>query len=168
MTDKLQEKINKNERKLIEDLDDRGLLEDTLVVVVTEFGRTPKVNRDAGRDHWPRVFSVLAAGGGVKRGYVHGASNATGSEPDRDPVSAPDFAATVFHQMGIDPSHELMSPGDRPIEIEVDGGVDPTNAGALAKAGATALVAGSAVYKGNDATTYAPRIKAIRDAALAG
>jgi ribulose-phosphate 3-epimerase len=58
--------------------------------------------------------------------------------------------------------------GDRPIEIEVDGGVDPTNAGALAKAGATALVAGSAVYKGNDATTYAPRIKAIRDAAMAG
>lgn len=58
--------------------------------------------------------------------------------------------------------------GERPIEIEVDGGVDPTNAGALAKAGATALVAGSAVYKGNDATTYAPRIKAIRDAAMAG
>ena len=58
--------------------------------------------------------------------------------------------------------------GDRPIEIEVDGGVDPSNAGALAKAGATALVAGSAVYKGNDATTYAPRIKAIRDAAMAG
>jgi ribulose-phosphate 3-epimerase len=58
--------------------------------------------------------------------------------------------------------------GDRPIEIEVDGGVDPSNAGALAKAGATALVAGSAIYKGNDATTYAPRIKAIRDAAMAG
>jgi len=58
--------------------------------------------------------------------------------------------------------------GDRPIEIEVDGGVDPTNAGALAAAGATALVAGSAVYKGNDPTTYAPRISAIRDAAMEG
>ncbi len=105
---------------LIADLDSRGSLENTLVLLTTEFGRTPKVNRDAGRDHWPRVFSVVLAGGGVKRGYIHGSSTATGAEPATDPVTAPDLAATVFTQVGIDPSHELMSPGDRPIEIVRD------------------------------------------------
>ena len=93
------------------------MLKSTLVFVTSEFGRTPKVNRDSGRDHWPRVFSVALAGGGIKRGYVHGASNATASEPERDPVSPPDLAATVYTQLGIDPSHELISPGGRPIEI---------------------------------------------------
>ncbi len=106
---------------LISDLDASGLLDETLVMVTSEFGRTPKLNQTAGRDHWPRVFSVLLAGGGVHRGLTHGASNATAAEPESDPVSPADLAATVYHQLGIDPEHELMSAGNRPIEI-VKGG----------------------------------------------
>jgi hypothetical protein len=106
---------------LISDLDERGMLDETLVMLTTEFGRTPRINKDAGRDHWPRVFSVAMAGGGIKRGYVHGASDATGTAPDADPVTVADFASTVYHQIGIDSNKELMSPGNRPIEI-VDGG----------------------------------------------
>jgi hypothetical protein len=106
---------------LLRDLDERGLLERTLVMVSSEFGRTPKINKDAGRDHWPKVFSVLLAGGGIKRGYVHGSSDATASEPDTDPVTPEDLATTMYHQLGIVADKELMAPGDRPIEI-VDGG----------------------------------------------
>lgn len=106
---------------LINDLDRTGLLDRTLVMVSSEFGRTPKINRTAGRDHWPKVFSVALAGGGVKRGYIHGASNSTASDPDRDPVGPEDLAKTVYHQLGIVADKELMAPGDRPIEI-VDGG----------------------------------------------
>jgi uncharacterized protein (DUF1501 family) len=108
---------------LIRDLDVRGLLDSTLVVVNTEFGRTPKINGTAGRDHWPKVFSIALAGGGMKRGYVHGSSDATGGEPDADPVSVEDYAATLFHQIGIDPEKLLMSPGGRPQAIVKDGNV---------------------------------------------
>jgi len=106
---------------LIRDLDRRGILDDTLVMVSSEFGRTPKINKDAGRDHWPKVFSVALAGGGLKQGYIHGASNATSSEPEFDPVGPEDLATTMYHQLGIVADKELMAPGDRPIEI-VDGG----------------------------------------------
>jgi hypothetical protein len=106
---------------LIRDLERTGLLNETLVMVSSEFGRTPKINRDAGRDHWPKVFSVVLAGGGLKRGMIHGTSNATASEPDRDPVLPADLATTIYHQLGIVADKELMAPGDRPIEI-VDGG----------------------------------------------
>ncbi len=106
---------------LIRDLDRQGLLARTLVMVSSEFGRTPKINKDAGRDHWPKVFSVVLAGGGAKAGYVHGASNATATEPDHDPIGPADLATTVYHMLGIVADKELMSPGDRPIEI-VDGG----------------------------------------------
>ncbi len=106
---------------LVRDLDRRGLLERTLVMVSSEFGRTPKINKDAGRDHWPKVFSVALAGGGVKRGFVFGASNATATEPERDPIGPEDLATTVYHQLGIVAEKELMAPGGRPIEI-VDGG----------------------------------------------
>ncbi len=107
--------------KLITDLDERGLLETTLVMVSSEFGRTPKVNKDAGRDHYPKVFSVMLAGGGIKGGTIYGSSNATASEPEFDPVSPSDLATTMYHQLGIVADKELMAPGDRPIEI-VDGG----------------------------------------------
>jgi uncharacterized protein (DUF1501 family) len=90
-------------------------------MVSSEFGRTPKINKDAGRDHWPKVFSVVLAGGGVKRGAIYGASNATASEPDKDPIGPEDLATTVYHLMGIVADKELMAPGNRPIEI-VDGG----------------------------------------------
>ncbi len=108
---------------LIRDLDERGLLDSTLVVVNTEFGRTPKINGTAGRDHWPKVFSIALAGGGVKRGYVHGSSDATGGEPDNDPVTVENYAATIYHQLGIDPDKALITPGGRPQFIVKDGQV---------------------------------------------
>jgi hypothetical protein len=106
---------------LLEDLSQRGMLEKTLVMVSSEFGRTPKINATAGRDHWPKVFSVMLAGGGVKGGAIYGASNATAAEPEDDPVYPADLATTMYHLLGIVADKELMAPGDRPIEI-VDGG----------------------------------------------
>ncbi|NNC88936.1 MAG: DUF1501 domain-containing protein [Akkermansiaceae bacterium] len=106
---------------LIRDLDERGMLDSTMVMVTTEFGRTPKINATAGRDHWPRVFSVMLAGGGTKRGLIHGSSDALAGEPEEDRVGVADLATTVYHQLGITADKELMAPGDRPIEI-VDGG----------------------------------------------
>jgi hypothetical protein len=108
---------------LITDLDRRGMLERTLVMVTSEFGRTPKINKDAGRDHWPRVFSVAFAGGGFKRGLVYGSSDATGAEPDQDPLTVENMAATVFHQLGIQPDKKLMAPGNRPVDIVRSGQV---------------------------------------------
>ena len=106
---------------LIRDLDRTGLLNRTVVMVSSEFGRTPKINKDGGRDHWPKVFSVVLAGGGIKRGAIYGSSNATASEPERDPIGPEDLATTVYHLLGIVADKELMAPGGRPIEI-VDGG----------------------------------------------
>tara|TARA_Y100000593_G_scaffold92103_1_gene182668 strand:+ start:1721 stop:2977 length:1257 start_codon:yes stop_codon:yes gene_type:complete len=106
---------------LVEDLDDRGLLDSTLVCVVSEFGRTPKINGNAGRDHWPKVFSTIIAGGGIQRGMIYGTSNPTASEPEENPVNIEDWAATIYNRIGIVADKELMAPGDRPIEI-VDGG----------------------------------------------
>ncbi len=106
---------------LIRDLDRMGKLDDTLVMVSSEFGRTPKINATAGRDHWPKVFSVVLAGGGVKRGSIFGSSNAVASEPEDNPIEPPDLATTVYHLLGIVADKELMAPGNRPIEI-VDGG----------------------------------------------
>ncbi len=106
---------------LIRDLDDRGLLASTIVLVTSEFGRTPKINASAGRDHFPRVFSLAVAGGGFKRGLVYGSSNSTASEPEDNPVRVEDVLTTVYHQLGINADKELMAPGARPIEI-IDGG----------------------------------------------
>jgi hypothetical protein len=108
---------------LIRDLEQRGMLDSTLVMVTTEFGRTPKINGTAGRDHYPKVFSIALAGGGIKRGLVHGSSDATGGEPDRDPLSVADLAATVYNQLGIDSNKVLYAPGPRPIVIVKDGNV---------------------------------------------
>lgn len=107
---------------LIRDLDDRGLLASTIVLVTSEFGRTPKINASAGRDHFPRVFSLAVAGGGFKRGLVYGSSNSTASEPEDNPVRVEDVLTTVYHQLGINADKELMAPGARPVEI-IDGGV---------------------------------------------
>ncbi len=106
---------------LIRDLDDRGLLDSTVVLVTSEFGRTPKINASAGRDHFPRVFSLAVAGGGFKKGQVYGSSNSTASEPEENPVRVEDVLTTVYHQLGINADKELMAPGGRPIEI-IDGG----------------------------------------------
>ena len=106
---------------LIRDLESRGMLKNTMVVIASEFGRTPKINGNAGRDHWPKVFSTVMAGGGIKPGVVYGSSNSTGSEPEDDAMGVEDWATTMYHCMGIVADKELMAPGDRPIEI-VDGG----------------------------------------------
>lgn len=108
---------------LVGDLESRGMLERTLVMLTTEFGRTPKVNGTGGRDHYPKVFSIVLAGGGVKRGHVHGESDSTSTEPESDALSVPDWAMTMYHLIGIDGSKELVAPGDRPIEIVKDGRV---------------------------------------------
>jgi uncharacterized protein (DUF1501 family) len=106
---------------LITDLEERGLLDSTIVTVTSEFGRTPKINRDQGRDHWPKVFSIVLAGGGFKKGQIYGSSDATAAEPNQDPLTVEDMATTMYKQLGIVADKELMAPGDRPIEI-VDGG----------------------------------------------
>jgi uncharacterized protein (DUF1501 family) len=113
--------VDKGVAGLLADLKERGLLENTMVVLATEFGRTVKINDDGGRDHWPKAFSVMMAGGGVKGGIIHGETDERGSEPVLDPVSPADFAATMYTQLGIDPMKELMSAGDRPIELVRDG-----------------------------------------------
>jgi len=106
---------------LINDLDERGMLDSTMVMVSSEFGRTPKINKTDGRDHWPRVFSTMLAGGGVKKGFVYGSSDSLAAEPETDPMTVMDFATTVYNQLGITADKELIAPGPRPMEI-VDGG----------------------------------------------
>jgi len=101
----------------LNDLETRGLLDTTLVVWVGEFGRTPKINKNASRDHWPQCYTVLMAGGGVKRGYVYGASDKHGEYPAKDPVRPDDLAATMFYLLGIDPTTELHGVGGRPVAI---------------------------------------------------
>jgi hypothetical protein len=108
---------------LIEDLEQRGLLAETLVVVMGEFGRTPKLNTSGGRDHWPRVFSVALAGGPVAGGQVIGRSDALGESPAEDPVTPADLAATIYRLLGIDPQTLLHTPDGRPIQVNRDGRV---------------------------------------------
>jgi hypothetical protein len=106
---------------LITDLQSRDLFDSTLIMISSEFGRTPKINATAGRDHWPKVFSVVLAGGGIKKGLVYGKSDPTASEPDEDGLTVEDLAHTVYHCLGIDADKKLMSPGNRPIDIVREG-----------------------------------------------
>jgi hypothetical protein len=106
---------------LMEDLSQRGLLASTLVVVSGEFGRTPKINASGGRDHWPRVFSVLMAGAGVKGGQVYGSSDATGSDPKDNPVSVEDLTATIYDRLGVNPAKEYHAPNGRPVRLSNNG-----------------------------------------------
>jgi uncharacterized protein (DUF1501 family) len=102
---------------LLEDLAARGLLAETLLVVVSEFGRTPKLNRDGGRDHWGRAGSLLLAGAGVRGGAVLGRTDRLGAFPAERPVSPADVAFTVFDALGIDPRKPLPGPGGRPVAV---------------------------------------------------
>lgn len=102
---------------LLNDLKSTGLLEETLVVVMGEFGRTPKLNVNAGRDHWPRVFSVMLAGGGIQNGVVVGKSDAKGESPQDDPVTPAQLVATLYKALGVDPALKLQSPDGRPVAI---------------------------------------------------
>ncbi len=106
---------------LVGDMKDRGLLNQTLVIAMGEFGRTPKLNTSRGRDHWPRVFSAAFAGGGIGGGRVIGASDRVGESPAARPVTPSDLAATFYTLLGVDPRHELTTPDGRPIRINQDG-----------------------------------------------
>ncbi len=102
---------------LIEDLDQRGLLESTLIVALGEFGRTPTINAQAGRDHWPHCYSVLLAGGGVQGGAIYGASDQHGAYPAADPVTPGDLAATIYWRFGIDHAAEIRDQLGRPHRL---------------------------------------------------
>jgi len=102
---------------LIDDLDERGLLDTTLVVAMGEFGRTPKINGEGGRDHWPDCYTILMAGGGSRGGFVYGASDKTGAFPASDPVTPADLAATIYWRFGIDPASEVHDLTGRPWRI---------------------------------------------------
>ena len=102
-------------------MSERGMLDETLVVVMGEFGRTPKINSNGGRDHWPNVFSVALAGGGIRGGQVFGSSDALGEYPKDNPVTPSDLAATIYTLLGIDPSHELHTSDGRPVRVAPDG-----------------------------------------------
>jgi hypothetical protein len=108
---------------LIGDMHSRGLLDRTIVYCAGEFGRTPKVNKNAGRDHWARSMAVLLAGGGFKPGYVHGSTDVQGMAPVNDPCTPDDIAATIFHNLGINPHQELRTPTGRPVALFREGQV---------------------------------------------
>jgi uncharacterized protein (DUF1501 family) len=102
---------------LIEDLAERGELESTLVVTIAEFGRTPRINGNVGRDHWPDCFSIVLAGGGVRGGTVYGASDRLGAYPADNPVTPGDLAATIFMRFGLDPETEVRDITGRPYRL---------------------------------------------------
>src|SRR5262245_40399921 len=102
---------------LIEDLDERGLLESTLVVATGEFGRTPRINNTAGRDHWPDCYSLLLAGGGIAGGSIYGSSDRTGAYPATLPVTPADLAATIYWRFGLDPHAEIRDRTGRPWRL---------------------------------------------------
>ncbi len=106
---------------LLRDLDDRGRLGNTLVVVMGEFGRTPRVNKDAGRDHWGPSNTIFLAGGGIRGGSVVGKTNAHGERPEGVSHGPEDLAATMYHLMGIDGTQEFYTPEGRPVKIVNDG-----------------------------------------------
>ncbi len=101
----------------LSDLDERGLLDSTLVVALGEFGRTPKINGNAGRDHWPDCYSILLAGGGIQGGSILGSSDRLGAYPDTEPVTPADLAATIYWRFGIDPKTGIHDQTGRPHRL---------------------------------------------------
>lgn len=108
---------------LIENLADRGRLNETLVYCAGEFGRTPKINKNSGRDHWARSMAAVLAGGGLKSGYVHGSTDGQGMGTANEPCTPDDISATIFHCLGINPHQELITPSARPIQLFREGKV---------------------------------------------
>lgn len=106
---------------LLGDLDKRGMLEDTLVVLATEFGRTPRINQNAGRDHFPAAFSCLLAGGGIKAGVVHGKTTDDGERVEENMVKVADFNATIAYALGVPLDQVLYSPSKRPFTVSHKG-----------------------------------------------
>ncbi|HZZ79193.1 MAG TPA: DUF1501 domain-containing protein [Gemmataceae bacterium] len=110
---------------LVQDLGDRGMLQDTIVYCAGEFGRTPRINQNSGRDHWARSMAVVLAGGGFRQGYAHGTTDTNGMAPATDPCTPDDVCSTIFQQLGIDPHQELQSPTGRPIQLFREGRAIP-------------------------------------------
>src|SRR5436309_4252003 len=115
--DRLTPPLDRTLTALIDDLDERGLLEATLVIAMGEFGRTPIINPNLGRDHWPNCWSLALSGGGIKMGQVVGASDERGANVTERVVSMGDLYATIYQALGIDWKKEYMSPIGRPIKI---------------------------------------------------
>ena len=111
--------------QLIHDLHERGLLDSTLVMLMGEFGGTPKLNERRGRDHWPRAGFACLAGGGVRGGQIIGATDRRGETPDQLPVSPEDLAWTTLNLLGIDPSQTVQTPGGRPVQWVRNGRIIP-------------------------------------------
>jgi len=120
---KLQPTLDTTLSALISDLADRGMLDKTIVYCAGEFGRTPKVNKDTGRDHWARSMAVVLAGGGFKRGYVHGSTDGQGMAPASDPCLPDDISASIFSNLGISPKTELSTSNGRTVQMFREGTV---------------------------------------------
>jgi uncharacterized protein (DUF1501 family) len=121
LKDDLLPKLDSAMSSLFTDLADRGLLDSTLVLITGEFGRTPRVNKYAGRDHWGPSFSIALGGGGIKGGRAIGKSDARAERPADSPHGPEDLSATICRQMGIDPDAEFHTPEGRPIKIVNNG-----------------------------------------------
>ncbi|MDB6116567.1 MAG: hypothetical protein JWO08_348, partial [Verrucomicrobiaceae bacterium] len=121
MKDEAGPKLDKGLAALINDLDDRGMLDSTLVICLGEFGRTPKVNKDAGRDHWPGAMSVLMAGAGIPRGQIIGATDPKGYYAAENIYTPEDFAVSLYTKLGVDPHQMLHTSTGRPVQL-VNGG----------------------------------------------
>lgn len=116
----LRDKLPRHDKAvgvLIQDLADRGMLDDTLVVTAGEFGHTPRINGNAGRDHWPQAQSILLAGGGFKHGQVIGATNDKAEYPIDRKIGVEDFCATVYHSLGLHPNDEIIDLSGRPVHL---------------------------------------------------
>ena len=123
LKDDLLPKLDLAMSSLFRDLSDRGMLEKTMVVVSGEFGRTPKINKDAGRDHWSRSFTVMMGGGGIQGGRAVGKSDKWAMDPAENPYGPEDMCATIYHQLGINPLDEMHTPDGRPIMLTNNGRV---------------------------------------------
>jgi hypothetical protein len=117
MKNRLLPVFDRSASALLTDLEMRGMLDETLVVFLTDFGRTPKINGNGGRDHHPGVYSLVLAGGGIRGGQVYGSSDSKGAEPGSDPCTPADVHATVYQAMGIDCGTELYDQLGRPFRI---------------------------------------------------
>jgi uncharacterized protein (DUF1501 family) len=109
---------------LIDDLAERGMLDETLVLVNAEFGRTPAINKNAGRDHWPWVYSLVLAGAGIKAGTIYGASDNSAAYPTDRPHDPKDMAATIYHLLGVDPATVIQDRDGRPYHLVIGKPID--------------------------------------------
>jgi hypothetical protein len=123
LRDRLLPQVDQALSALVTDLDEQGLLDRTIVYCTGEFGRTPRINGQAGRDHWARSMAVFLAGGGFARGYAHGSTDAHGAAPDAEACSPDDVAATIFQALGVPPHQEVTTPSGRPVAIFREGKV---------------------------------------------